>query len=104
MRIIACAMCVVVLVCVVCFFSSGRISLKTAKIYAISLFLISIIISFFISYLVNSYWPSVIVVCAAILMYVYASHLKAMPLIGNIVVASLTGFCFIFQISEYNII
>lgn len=75
---------------------SGRISLKTAKIYAISLFLISIIISFFISYLVNSYWPSVIVVCAAILMYVYASHLKAMPLIGNIVVASLTGFCFIF--------
>lgn len=75
---------------------SGRISLKRAKIYAISLFLISILISFFISYLVNSFWPSVIVICAAILMYVYASHLKAMPLIGNIVVASLTGFCFIF--------
>lgn len=75
---------------------SGRISLKTAKIYAISLFLVSILISIFISYLVNSYWPAVIVICAAILMYVYASHLKAMPLIGNIVVASLTCFCFIF--------
>lgn len=75
---------------------SGRISLKTAKIYSIALFLISIVISLFISYLVNSYWPSVIVICAAILMYVYASHLKAMPLIGNLVVASLTGFCFIF--------
>lgn len=75
---------------------SGRISLKTAKIYAISLFLVSILISIFISYLVNSYWPSVIVICATILMYVYASHLKAMPLIGNIVVASLTCFCFIF--------
>ncbi|MDO5849868.1 MAG: UbiA family prenyltransferase [Methanobacteriaceae archaeon] len=75
---------------------SGRISLKNARIYAISLFLVSILISIVISYLVNSYWPAVIVVCAAILMYVYASHLKAMPLIGNIVVATLTCFCFIF--------
>lgn len=76
---------------------SGRISLKNAKSYAISLFLISIFISFFISYLVNSVFPAVIVVCAAILMYIYASHLKAMPLIGNICVACLTGFCFVFS-------
>lgn len=75
---------------------SGRISLKAAKYYAISLFLISVLLSIFISYLVHSILPCAIVVCAAILMYVYASHLKAMPLIGNISVAGLTGFCFIF--------
>lgn len=75
---------------------SGRISLKIAKYYALSLFLVSILISFLIGYLVNSIWPIIIVVCATILMYIYASTLKAMALIGNITVASLTGFCFIF--------
>ena len=28
-------------------------------------------------------------------MYLYARNLKAMPLIGNLTVATLTGFCFV---------
>ena len=74
---------------------SGRISLENARNYAFALFGIGIALSFVDSYLVNSIWPSVIVVPAAVIMYLYARNLKAMPLIGNLTVATLTGFCFV---------
>ena len=74
---------------------SGRISLENARNYAFALFGIGIALSFVDSYLVNSIWPSVIVIPAAVIMYLYARNLKAMPLIGNLTVATLTGFCFV---------
>ncbi len=74
---------------------SGRISLENARNYAFALFGIGIALSFVDSYLVNSIWPSVIVVPAAVIMYLYARNLKTMPLIGNLTVATLTGFCFV---------
>ncbi len=74
---------------------SGRISLKNARNYSYVLFGIGIILSLIISYLINSIWPAVIVIPAVIIMYFYARNLKAMPLIGNITVAILTGFCFV---------
>ena len=74
---------------------SGRISLENARNYAFALFGIGIALSFVDSYFVNSIWPSVIVVPAAVIMYLYARNLKAMPLIGNLTVATLTGFCFV---------
>ena len=74
---------------------SGRISLENARNYAFALFGIGIALSFVDSYLVNSIWPSVLVVPAAVIMYLYARNLKAMPLIGNLTVATLTGFCFV---------
>ena len=74
---------------------SGRISLENARTYAYVLFGIGIALSLVDSYLVNSIWPSVIVIPAAVIMYLYARNLKAMPLIGNLTVATLTGFCFV---------
>ena len=74
---------------------SGRISLENARNYAYLLFGIGIVLSIIDSYLVNSIWPSVIVIPAAVIMYFYARNFKAMPLIGNITVATLTGFCFV---------
>lgn len=74
---------------------SGRISLKNARNYSYLLFGIGIILSIIDSYLVNSIWPSVIVIPAVIIMYLYAKNLKVMPLLGNITVAILTGFCFV---------
>lgn len=74
---------------------SGRISLKNARNYSYLLFAIGIVLSFVIDYMINSIWPSVIVVPAVVIMYLYARNLKAMPLIGNITVATLTGFCFV---------
>ena len=74
---------------------SGRISLENARNYAYALFGIGIALSIICSYLVNSIWPSVIVIPAVIIMYFYARNLKAMPLVGNITVATLTGFCFV---------
>ena len=74
---------------------SGRISLENARNYAYVLFGIGIVLSLIDSYLVNSIWPSVIVIPAAVIMYFYARNFKAMPLIGNITVATLTGFCFV---------
>ena len=70
---------------------SGRISLENARNYAYALFGIGIALSLIDSYLVNSIWPSVIVIPAAFIMYLYARNLKAMPLIGNLTVATLTG-------------
>ena len=69
---------------------SGRISLKNARNYSYILFGLGVILSIIDSYLVNSIWPSVIVIPAVIIMYLYARNLKAMPLIGNITVATLT--------------
>ena len=74
---------------------SGRISVENARNYAFLLFAIAIILSFIVSYMINSIWIAVIVVIACIIMYFYARNLKAMPLVGNITVAVLTGFCFV---------
>ena len=74
---------------------SGRISVENARNYAFLLFAIAIILSLIVSYMINSIWISVIVVIACIIMYFYARNLKAMPLVGNITVAVLTGFCFV---------
>ena len=74
---------------------SGRISLENARNYSYILFGIGIVLSLICSYLVNSIWPSVIVIPAVIIMYLYARNFKAMPLVGNITVATLTGFCFV---------
>lgn len=75
---------------------SGRISLKNAKLYAYLLFLLSIIIGFLISYLVNSLIPGIIVIISSLLMYYYAYTLKKIAIIGNISISILTGLCFIF--------
>ena len=73
---------------------SGRISLENARKYSYILFAIGIALSLICSYLVDSIWPSVIVIPAVIIMYLYARNLKAMPLVGNITVATLTGSFF----------
>ncbi len=75
---------------------SGRISLKNAKLYAYLLFLLSIIIGFIISYLVNSLIPGIIVIISLLLMYYYAYTLKKIAIIGNMSISILTGLCFIF--------
>ncbi|MDR0901045.1 MAG: UbiA family prenyltransferase [Methanobrevibacter sp.] len=75
---------------------SGRISLKTARIYSIILFLIAIVIGFIISFFVNSYLPTIIVIFNSILMYYYAYSLKSSVLFGNMAIAFLTASCFIF--------
>ena len=74
---------------------SGRISVKDARNYSYILFAVGILLSFICSYLVNSISPSVIVIPAVVIMYYYARNFKAMPLVGNITVATLTGFCFV---------
>lgn len=70
---------------------SGRISLKTALIYSVSLFVLSSIMAFIIGII-----PGLIVVLSAILMYLYAKRLKTSCLIGNLSIAFLTGLCFVF--------
>jgi len=70
---------------------SGRIALKTALIYSVSLFAISSIMAFIIGIV-----PGIIVLLSAILMYLYASRLKTSCLVGNLSIAFLTGLCFVF--------
>ena len=74
---------------------SGKISLKNARIYAGILYTISIILSLIISYLINNFLFFVIIICSAVIIYAYSRFFKAMPLIGNIIVGCMIGFCFI---------
>jgi len=70
---------------------SGRISLRAAAIYSITLFTISTIMALVIGII-----PGIIVILSAILMFLYAYRLKKTCLIGNMSIAFLTGFCFVF--------
>ncbi|MDR2624244.1 MAG: UbiA family prenyltransferase [Methanobrevibacter sp.] len=75
---------------------SGKISLKNAKNYGLSLFITAIILGIVISIMINSYLPCILVMLNCTIMYYYGRDLKKLPLIGNITVAYLTGSCFIF--------
>lgn len=70
---------------------SGRISLKTALIYSISLFALGIILAFLINLLLG-----MIAFLSSILMIFYARDLKTKCLIGNLSISFLTGLCFVF--------
>lgn len=70
---------------------SGRISLKTALIYSISLFALGIILAFLINILLG-----IIALLSSILMIYYARDLKTKCLIGNLSISFLTGLCFVF--------
>ena len=70
---------------------SGRITLKTAGIYSISLFIIGIIIAFTINLLLG-----IIALLSTLLMVYYAYDLKGRCIIGNLSISFLTGLCFVF--------
>ena len=69
----------------------GGMSLKTAYIYAISLFAISCIFAFLVNLVALS-----ICVVACFLMYLYAMTLKKTPLSGNLLVSFLTSITFLY--------
>ncbi|MBM4240657.1 MAG: geranylgeranylglycerol-phosphate geranylgeranyltransferase [Euryarchaeota archaeon] len=70
---------------------SGRISLKTAEIYSLSLFIVGIVLAFVIGLI-----PGVIALLSSLLMIFYAYNLKRKLLIGNLSISFLTGLCFVF--------
>lgn len=70
---------------------SGRISKKSALIYAILLFAIGIIISGFINWLIF-----IIAIVNSLLLVLYSTHLQNKIFVGNILVAYLTASTFLF--------
>jgi geranylgeranylglycerol-phosphate geranylgeranyltransferase len=70
---------------------SGRISLKTARYYSLTLSLVGVIIAFFIGLI-----PGLIALISAFLMFYYAYRLKKKMLAGNILISFLTGLSFVF--------
>ncbi len=70
---------------------SGRISLRAAAIYSVTLFIIATIMALIIGIV-----PGIIVILSAILMFLYAYKLKTSCLVGNLSIAFLTGLCFVF--------
>ncbi|HOC77168.1 MAG TPA: UbiA family prenyltransferase [Methanofastidiosum sp.] len=69
----------------------GAMSLKTAYLFAIALFVVSCIFA----YMVNLVALSICVV-ACFLMYLYAMTLKKTPLSGNLLVSFLTSITFLY--------
>lgn len=70
---------------------SGRISLKTAGIYSLALFILGIVIAFKIGIL-----PGIIALLTSSVLILYAYDLKKRILIGNICVSFFTGLAFVF--------
>lgn len=70
---------------------SGRISLKAAGIYSLSLFATGTILAFTIGIL-----PGIVAFLTSVLLIYYAYSLKTKILMGNITVSFLTGICFVF--------
>jgi geranylgeranylglycerol-phosphate geranylgeranyltransferase len=70
---------------------SGRISLKIAAVYSVTLFIIATIMALIIGII-----PGIIVILSAVLMFLYAYRLKTSCLVGNLSIAFLTGLCFVF--------
>ena len=69
----------------------GLISKRAAITYYIFLIVLSIISSAYVSTV-----AATIVVLVHVLLFIYSKFLKGIPLIGNIVVAGLTGFAFLY--------
>jgi geranylgeranylglycerol-phosphate geranylgeranyltransferase len=70
---------------------SGRISLRKAGIYSLSLFIVGVIIAFMIGIL-----PGLIAILSSSLLILYAYNLKKMLIVGNLGVSFLTGLTFVF--------
>lgn len=70
---------------------SGRISLNSAKIYSVALFVIGTILAFIIGLL-----PGLIALFTSVVLILYAYNLKKMPLIGNMAVSFFIGLTFVF--------
>jgi geranylgeranylglycerol-phosphate geranylgeranyltransferase len=70
---------------------SGRISLRSALIYSIGLFVLGIIIAFIINLTLG-----VIAFLSSLLMIWYAKDLKRVNIVGNLTISFLTGLCFVF--------
>ena len=70
---------------------SGRVSLRAAGTYSVSLFAVGTIMAFVVGIL-----PGIIALSTSILLALYAYSLKKMVLIGNIVVSFFTGLTFVF--------
>jgi len=70
---------------------SGRISLRRAGIYSLSLFIIGVILAFMIGIL-----PGFIAILSSSLLILYAYNLKKMLIVGNLGVSFLTGLTFVF--------
>ena len=71
--------------------SSGKISENSALVYYAILVLFSMTLAYLIN--INAF---LVVLCATIILFIYSKFLKRIPLVGNIVVAFLTGLVFIF--------
>ena len=71
--------------------ASGLIS----KIDAVRFYIFLVILSFVISYFINLN-ALLIVVASNIMLILYSKYLKRIQLLGNVIVASLTGLVFIF--------
>ena len=70
---------------------SGKITIKEAN----GLYILLVVISIILSYLVSEV-ALIIVLISILLLFFYSKYLKQIPLLGNLTVAFLTGLVFIF--------
>lgn len=74
---------------------SGAISLDMAMYLHAALAFAGIALGFYLGYKANNFKIGYLYVVVALLLYLYSSYLKKVPLLGNVVVSALTAFIFL---------
>jgi 4-hydroxybenzoate polyprenyltransferase len=74
---------------------SGAISLDMAMYLYAAFAFAGIGLGFYLGYKANNFKIGYLYVVCALLLYLYSSYLKKVPLLGNIVVSALTAFIFL---------
>lgn len=74
---------------------SGAISLDMAMYLHAAFAFAGIALGFYLGYKANNFKIGYLYVVVALLLYLYSSYLKKVPLLGNIVVSALTAFIFL---------
>lgn len=75
--------------------SSGAMSLDNAMYLHAAFAFAGIGLGFYLGYKANNYKIGYLYVVCALLLYLYSSYLKKVPLLGNIVVSALAAFIFL---------
>lgn len=88
--------------------TQGLISLNTAMYLHAILAFAGIALGFYLGWGYNYTQIGYVYIIAALLLYVYSSYLKKIPLVGNVVVAALSAFVFVllmmFEVNFLNTI
>ncbi|MBL0308491.1 MAG: UbiA family prenyltransferase [Bacteroidetes bacterium] len=75
--------------------AQGLFSLDTTMYLHMGFALSGIALGYYLGWLVGYFSVGYIYIICSLLLYIYSSYLKKIPLVGNVAISALTGFVFV---------